>query len=88
MNYVDISCPRCGKKEFIQDMGDHFICTNPNCTNYGDPEDLLPIVEFQIIEDEVKHFPYNQIFPDRDKSEFYRKPYLEIRNQGNESTGR
>jgi len=68
-----MTCPICFSEEFVTPIGmSHYICNNPSCNNNG------KIVQFHSIEDDKVRFPYNQIFVNRKKSEFYRKPYLEL----------
>jgi len=72
-----MQCPRCFKDN-VSAVGDtHYICNDPNCV-----DDSGKRTQFKFVEDEKVHFPYNQIFITRKKSEFYRKPYLKLSRVG------
>lgn len=75
-----MQCPRCFKTDVSLVNNSHYVCNNPNCIN-----DDGTRTQFSIITDTKIEFPYNQIFVNRNKSEFYRKPYLVIKNEGNMS---
>lgn len=74
-----IQCPKCMEydTELIPAPIEHFICNNKNCdpTNIG-------ATQFHLTIDDKIHFPYNQMFVNRDISHFYRKPYLEVKPVG------
>ncbi len=70
-------CPKCLKSNVIPVGTTHYICNNPECSVNG----LKTQFKF-VIDDEIR-FPYNQIFINRSKEEFYRKPYLQISSKGN-----
>lgn len=74
-----MTCPRCFQDNTVH-VGTHYVCQNPNCHN-----DESGKVQFLVVEDSVKHFPYSQIFRRRKVSDFYRKPYLEITSAGQSS---
>lgn len=72
-----MQCPRCFKDD-VSSVGDtHYVCNNPSCV-----DDNGNRTQFRKVEDDRVHFPYNQIFVTRDKSEFYRKPYLKLTDVG------
>lgn len=72
-----MKCPKCFG-ENISIIGEsHYVCNNPSClTDDGNK------IQFQVVKDKKIHFPFNQIFVDRIKDEFYRKPYLQLENVG------
>ena len=67
-----MKCPRCFGNDISPVSNTHYICNNPNCTDDNGNKTQF----FQIFDDK-KHFPYDQIFPNREDSEFYRLPYLQ-----------
>lgn len=72
-----MKCPKCGSSN-VSLVGDsHYICNESNCK-----------VQFNFVIDDKIHFPYNQIFRNRSINEFFRKPYLQIKNVGNENVNR
>ena len=72
-----MQCPRCMKNDTTLISNSHYVCNNPDCTS-----DEGDRTQFKFITDSKIRFPYNQIFVNRIKSEFYRKPYLKIENTG------
>lgn len=68
-----MQCPRCMKEDVTAIADSHYVCNNPDCF-----DDNHNRTQFVVIKDSKVKFPYNQIFVDRDKSEFYRKPYLQL----------
>lgn len=73
-----VTCPKCFQSDVTLVNNSHYICNNPNCSNMGKR------VQFRKVIDKKIKFPYNQIFVDRSKNEFFRKPYLELETVGNE----
>lgn len=68
-----MNCPRC-MKDNVTPIGDsHYVCNNQNCM-----DDAGNRTQFQLIPDDYIRFPDNQIYVNRDKHEFYQKPYLTI----------
>lgn len=63
-------CPRC-MTDNTTIISDHYICNNPTCFNEDGSK-----TQFTFVNDEKVYFPYNEIFVNRNKMEFYRKPYL------------
>lgn len=76
-----MQCPRCMKEDTSPIGVSHFVCNNLNCV-----DDKGNRTQFRFIEDKKICFPYNQIFMNRSRSEFYRKPYLELEAIGEKST--
>lgn len=68
-----MQCPRCLDNNVTAISDSHYVCNNPNCYDENHNK-----TQFRVIEDELIRFPYNQIFVSRSKTEFYRKPYLEL----------
>lgn len=68
-----MQCPRCMKEDVTAISDSHYVCNNPDCF-----DDKHNRTQFVVVRDSRVRFPYNQIFVDRDKSEFYRKPYLQL----------
>lgn len=68
-----MQCPRCLSDNVTAISDSHYVCSNPNCYDENHNK-----TQFRVIEDSLIRFPYNQIFVNRSKSEFYRKPYLEL----------
>lgn len=63
----------------VTPIGDsHYMCNNPECSLREGKN-----VQFNIVIDKKIKFPYNQIFIDRKKSEFFRKPYLQLATVSN-----
>lgn len=75
-----MQCPRCMKDDVTAIADSHYVCNNPDC--YDENHNRT---QFSIIEDSSVKFPYNQIFVNRNKSEFYRKPYLKLEEVGKTS---
>lgn len=75
-----MTCPKCGSNNTSLVNDTHYICNNPTCRSDG------KYTQFKYVEDEVVHFPYNQIFLGRSTGEFYRKPYLELKPVGLKET--
>jgi hypothetical protein len=77
-----MTCPKC-MTDITETVGNsHYICRNPYCPNDGSP------IQFRCVYDDSIRFPYNQIFVKHSTMSFYRKPYLELKDVGNQSTGR
>lgn len=70
-------CPKCFSENVTPISDSHYICNNPECEEKNGTK-----IQFQHILDEKIRFPYNQIFVNRSKSEFFRKPYLELQTVG------
>ena len=73
-------CPRCYRSVIGDESeiatkevgGDsQYICTKEHCIHDNGDE-----VQFFVNNDQKKSFPYDQIFPDRELSEFYTKKYV------------
>lgn len=77
-----MQCPKCMGEDVSIIGTSHYVCNNPNCIN-GNGR-----TQFRLIEDDRVYFPYNQIFVNRGKQEFFRKPYLQLESVGNEETSR
>ena len=75
-----MKCPKCMKDNTTLISNSHYVCNDPNCIN-----DDGSRVQFKFINDEKIRFPYNQIFVNRQKHEFFRKPYLEIESAGSKN---
>mgnify|MGYP000004337698 FL=1 len=74
-----ICCPRCGSTDISPVGTTHYVCNNPTCVDeHGDR------TQFQKIDDTVIQFPENIIFNGRNKSEFYKLPYLQLKNKRRE----
>ena len=73
-------CPRC-MKDNVTKIGDsHYMCNDPLCVDNENNK-----TQFLVIEDDPVRFPYNVIFSNRNKSEFFRKPYLVLSELGSKS---
>lgn len=67
-----MQCPRCFGTD-VSLVGDsHYVCNRPDCV-----DDQGKRTQFKVVEDDRVRFPYNQIFVNRKKSDFFRKPYLD-----------
>ncbi len=75
-----MTCPKCLKNDIII-VGNHYICNNPECEQKEGKK-----IQFTITEDKKIKFPYNQIFVNRLKREFYKAEYLQLESVGNIST--
>ena len=74
---MNITCPKCLSNNVKTVGTTHYICNNPNCKYNG------VRTQFKLIIDDTIRFPYNQIFINKPKEEFFRKPYLEVSPKGN-----
>ena len=72
-----MKCPKCGTEDVVIINNSHYMCNNRNCCDENGQR-----TEFYMEEDKKINFPYNQIFVNRNKKEFYRKPYLKISSAG------
>ncbi len=72
-----MQCPRCLGNDTSPVGDSHYICNNENCVDEKGNR-----TQFQYIEDEKISFPYNQIFVNKSKNNFYKKPYLKQDNIG------
>lgn len=62
---------------FVGGPNEHYVCNYPGCKlNDGST------TQFQEVPDDKIHFPYNQMFVNRDVKSFYRKPYLKVSSVG------
>lgn len=66
-------CPKCMQDNVSIVGNTHYICNTPNCVDQNGNR-----TQFLYVEDDKVHFPFNQIFVNRTKKDFYRKPYLKI----------
>ena len=71
-------CPRCFGSNISLVNGTHYVCNNESCT-----DDNGKRTQFSVVSDTEIKFPYNQIFRNRLKTEFYKVPYLQIGSVGN-----
>lgn len=72
-----MKCPKCLKEDISPISDSHYVCNDPNCVDENGNR-----TQFRLLEDSYIRFPYNQIFINRSKHEFYRKPYLELETVG------
>ena len=75
-----MKCPRCMNDNTSQILDSHYVCNNPECVDENGNR-----TQFKFIIDKKVKFPFNQIFVDRLTQEFYKKPYLEIKDTGNKN---
>lgn len=75
-----MQCPKCFGEDITPIGSSHYVCNNPNCVENGKR------TQFRVIEDDKVRFPYNQIYVNRSKDKFYRKPYLKLENVGVKET--
>lgn len=73
-----MTCPICFGDDVSIVGESHYVCNNPDCKDSDGKR-----VQFRHVIDNKVHFPYNQIFVNRNVQEFYRKPLLEISSPGN-----
>lgn len=72
-----MTCPKCGNESTM--IGNsHYMCTNVECV-----DDNKRRTQFVFEPDKEVEFPSNQIFKDRQKDQFFRKPYLQINHKRN-----
>ena len=71
MKVIDMKCPRCFGTDITLVGTTHYICNNENCVNDNNRR-----TQFKVINDDKLYFPYNQIFINHSKTDFYRKEYL------------
>lgn len=74
---ICMECPRCFGSDVSPVGGTHYVCNNKKCVN-----DDGSRTQFSLEIDEKVCFPYNQIFVSRSRNEFYKKPYLKLKNAG------
>ena len=72
-----MQCPKCMGTNTTLISDTHYVCNNASCVN-----DDGTRVQFKFVMDKKIGFPYNQIFTNRQRHEFYRKPYLELASTG------
>lgn len=72
-----IRCPKCGNTNITKVGNTHYICNDGTC-NGGKR------IQFKVIYDDKKEFPYNHIFSNRNIKEFYKTPYLQTPKIGDE----
>lgn len=72
-----MKCPRCMKDDTTIVSNSHYVCNDPSCVDNDGNR-----TQFKFIPDTMIRFPFNQIFVDRQKNEFFRMPYLEIQSSG------
>ena len=76
---MNIRCPKCQLSDKVQEVGTtHYICNHTEREDHQ--ENGRP--QFTIIQDDQIHFPYNQIFIKRNVEEFFRIPYLKLKDIG------
>ena len=73
-----MQCPRCFNDNTSIINNSHYVCNNPNCVDENGNR-----TQFYFVPDENIMFPYNQIFINRNKNEFYRKQLLKMRSIDN-----
>ena len=71
-----MTCPKCMQAQFVTTVNDtHYICVK-------DPlllkEETGCGTQFKVIEDAYVRFPYNMMFSNRNRYEFFKKEYLQI----------
>ena len=71
-----MTCPKCFQDNTTL-IGDHYICNNPTCRMENGRK-----TQFKYVEDIKVEFPANQIFVNRRREEFYKKPYIILKNIG------
>lgn len=71
-----MTCPKCLKDDVTPVGTTHYICNNPECSNNGTRTQFHHIVDDRI------RFPFNQIFINRSKQDFFRKPYIALATVG------
>lgn len=72
-------CPKCLGTNVSPVGTTHYICNNPDCSNNGAK------TQFMFVVDEKVHFPYNQIYVNRSRQDFFRKPYLQLASAGSKN---
>ena len=70
-------CPKCFGTDVSPVGTTHYICNNPECTVNG------ARTQFKLVIDDEVRFPYNQIYVNRPKQDFFRKPYLTLSKVSN-----
>ena len=75
-----IKCPKCFQTDLSIINNTHYMCNNPECERREGKK-----IQFLITEDKKMEFPFNQIFVNRLKKEFYKSKYLELGTVGNSS---
>lgn len=71
-----MTCPKCNGTDVSPVGTTHYICNNPDCENNG------MRTQFHLIVDETIRFPFNQIFVNRSRQDFFRKPYISLAKAG------
>ena len=80
---IKMKCPKCFGDDISIIGESHYVCNNPLCSDINGNR-----VQFRLVIDDKVRFPYNQIFVDRTKNEFYRKPYLQLEEVGSNNVTR
>lgn len=82
-----IKCPHCGSED-VTYVGPYYIYDEDSerelpsyICNHCRIDGRKP--QFYLDIDLVVQFPYNQIFVNRQRENFYREPYIKIKNVGN-----
>lgn len=73
---MNVNCPKCLGVDVSAVGTSHYVCNNPKCLHNG------ARTQFKVIADQKVCFPYNQIFVGRPRTEFIRKPYLQLEDVG------
>lgn len=85
-------CPRCHQNNTTLISNSHYVCNNNEYVRYvngkrivgpcsdedGNRTQFSFVIDDSFIINDKASFPYNQIFINRLKENFYRKPYLKI----------
>lgn len=71
-----MTCPKCGGANTSPVGTTHYICNNPDCATNG------MRTQFEFIVDDKIRFPHNQIFVNRSRQDFFRKPYIALAAAG------
>lgn len=67
---MNIVCPKCMGNDITPVGTSHYVCNNPDCIENGKH------TQFKIVEDTKIKFPYNQMYINRGKQNFYRNMYI------------
>ena len=76
-----MKCPKCMQDTVQPVESSHYVCTNPKCKMLDGSK-----TQFRVKVDDRIRFPYNQIFVGRAVQDFYRQPYLVLKDVGVRST--
>jgi len=65
-------CPRCELENTTRVGDNNYLCNTEWCRNHKGKH-----TQFEVIYDNPVSFPYTEVFPNRERSLFYKMKYVE-----------